>query len=260
MNTNRRSEGTEPLLLRQALNQGSGVLDLGKFIAEHARFSMDSAVLDVGAGAGEPILSCIRAAGIRRYRALDCSPSSLGHLEEAARVHGITVDAVTAEMDALASANFRPDWSGLSHITAVYSLYYSRQADTLLAGLRQRLASGGSLVVVGPAPGNNREWFDFLSSAGVPLSDGLRSVSESFFPDVVQPFAERNFEESSCFDAENPVTLNSVETLEQYWRSNIYHDAGFDDAVRSAAMEMFRNQPVFTITKRIRLLHAGGRN
>lgn len=258
MSSNLFSEDTDALLVRQRLNGSHGRFDLSSFVATHASIGADARILDLGAGTGSLLLPHIRASEGASYCALDRSPSSLARLERDAFTAGLDVATICADMDALLDPEFAPDLADLSHVLAIYSLYYSRQALALLRALPKRLKLDGCVVIVGPAPGNNLEWFELLTRARVPLSGALLDISEKFFPDVVEPFAHKHFGHVVVKDAENPVVVGSPSELMAYWRSNTYHEPEYDQSIEDAASAAFQRGS-FVITKRIRLVRMYGR-
>jgi SAM-dependent methyltransferase len=259
MNSNRHSQDTQALLLRQRVNGSLGHFELSKFVAEHAGFVSGSRILDVGAGTGQLLLPWVRELDDANYHALDRSASSLAYLEREALALGLTITTSCADMDALLDPEHAPSLHDLSHVVAVYALYYSVQPLLLLQALSERLSGDGCIVVVGPRPDNNPEWFELLREAGVPLSSALLAISESFFPEIVEPFAGVRFEHTLVKDADNHVVLGTEAELMAYWRSNTYFDQDHDRAVSAAISKAFRENDRFLITKRIRLVRMWGR-
>lgn len=257
---NRRSENSTALNVRARLNNERGSFDLGAWMREKIDVGPDTRLLDVGCGTGgllsrygEPALrhgSCV---------AIDVSPESLEELRRIAMAARYDkLETACIDMDALATDGAYPELREFTHIVSAYALYYSADAARLLHGLRARLHAGGSLWVVGPAPGNNAGWFDLLAQAGVQIPARIHAVS-TFLERVVLPFALRGFASVQVDLVTNTVRFESPDEVALYWRSNIYFDATASDAVRACAVEVCRKQGGVTNHKRIGIVAMRGR-
>lgn len=248
---NERSQCTAALECRTRLNQSQGSADLAVFIARHL-VPAGRSLLDVGSGSGEILagyLSHMNA--LPRTTALDLSLSSLRVLVQHQSLTHVRV--VHADMDELSERGASPQLYDLDHVVIAYALYYSRDPRALLEALAARLSPRGMFVVIGPAPGNNREWFALLDQVDSGIAAGAIELSESFSPNVVERFASARFERVQVAELENRVSFRDAADLERYWRSNTYFQAEWDLAVTRAIQRECRDAP-FRVTKRVRLV------
>lgn len=252
---NDRSQATDALATRHRLNAQRGSLDLVAWLGSRLKLEPGSRWLDLGCGRGDQLVRLgASTPGIARLVGMDISAGSLGALRDAARARGLEVEAIEGEMELLAQVEALPSLTGLTHITSVYALYYAEQLRALMAGMRRRLVPGGRVVVVGPAPGNNAEWFGLLRDAGVRLPARIVRVSEGFVYGELVPAAEASGFGVAVEETSNPVVIPSAAELVAYWRSNIYHDPARDAEVVRAIERWFDRSPAFTITKKIALV------
>ncbi|HEV3193148.1 MAG TPA: methyltransferase domain-containing protein, partial [Polyangiaceae bacterium] len=232
----------------------TGSFDLGGWLAGSLRVGPGSRLLDVGAGTGVQLLRYARHIGREGMcAAMDISASSLEMLDERAASIGLAVKTYCADMDRLKDSTFAPELSDLTHLVAVYALYYSRGLPGLLAAIHDRLAPEGSLFVVGPTHGNNGEWYALLERGELPVPRDILRVSEQFFDEELVPGSRKHFCQRARMYQENRVTFASAAELLAYWRSNIY----FDEAAEGVTREIrrhFEDHAAFTITKRICLM------
>jgi SAM-dependent methyltransferase len=109
-------------------------------------------ILDAGCGSGIPGLALLDALDRRGlevgcYQAFDLTPEMLGRFREKLDRRGI--DGVELrEADVLALETLPPSWAGYDLVISASMLEYipSERLPEALAGLRSRLAAGGSLV------------------------------------------------------------------------------------------------------------------
>lgn len=249
---NQKSQATPELETRLSLNKSRGDFDLDPWIETQLALAPDSRLLELGAGTGGHLLkSAGRVGPSGSCAALDVSGSSLDLLCSRALEAGISVRRYWADMDDLAEPAFAPELSALTHVCAVYSLYYSNDVFSLVRAVARRLVPDGLFLVVGPGTGNNLEWYELLASAGSGVPDSVLAVSERFLEQSLLPAARSAFEYVTVSQADNHVRFRSPEELENYWRSNIYFDCARDAEVTRCIRRHFEARPDFVITKRI---------
>lgn len=253
---NDRSQDTAALSTRAALNIAQGNFDLAGWVGEHLALTPRSRWLDLACGTGQLSLQALAGAGgrIARFVGVDISFQSLQRLSEAAAKAELAVEVHAMPMEELADPEVLPELRDLTHITSAYGLYYAHDAQALLRALCDRLTPDGMIAVVGPAAGNNREWFDLLRQAGAEIPPWVREVGETFPQQHVLPVARDCFERHRTYSATNRVILTSAAQLRSYWRSNIYYRPERDDRVCRAIEDRFRSHATFRITKKIGMI------
>ncbi len=257
---NARSEDPTALNARSRLNNECGSFDLAAWVRKQARLEPGARLLDVGAGTGQLLLryagAVLRAGSCV---AVDVSAASLRELQAALPASGYSnVETACFDMDLLAESQWRPELRNFTDILSAYALYYSADANRLLAGLSGRLHPDGCLIVVAPAPGNNVEWFALLERAGVRVPAKVHAVS-TFLDDTVLPFARRHFAAVTAEFETNTVRLDSVDEIDAYWRSNIYFEPSKSEALHACARDLCREQGGLVNRKRIGLVTMRGR-
>jgi ubiquinone/menaquinone biosynthesis C-methylase UbiE len=250
---NARSEDPDALEIRSQINHQRGSFDLADWLTRVVSVGPGDRLLDVGCGTGQLLMRYGRPAmQSGSCIALDVSKRSLAELRK--RASGLAgLSTICSDMDDLLDGA-HSELTGFTRIVSAYALYYSADAPRLLADLKQRLHSNGRLVLVGPAPGNNSPWYTLLRETGFQLPDQIRHVSEEFLERAVIPFALRSFRSTRLEIAENDVHFESPEEVEAYWRSNIYYDGSFDQALHARIKARFDSDGQFVNRKRIALI------
>ena len=105
------------------------------------------------------------------------------------------------------------------------------------------------MAVMSPYKGNNEEWYTFLS-AFVQIPPKIEWIADNFMDNEVLPFAEKNFKKIEAYNFENKISVPSLQDLEKYWKSNIYHKEEYEEEFSKHAGNFFRKNSTFTITKR----------
>lgn len=252
---NERSQDAEALSVRTTLNDTQGSFHLSQWISGHLQLSPDSRLLDLGSGSGDILLQFASGLDCRGLcDAVDISADGLAILREKSKTLCFPLQTHVVDMDLLCDGAVLSGVRDLTHITSIYSLYYSRDAACLLRHLSNRLVPAGVVVVVAPAPGNNATWYAFLKRHGVALPTWIESLGDAFLRDLLLTVAESCFLKSCHHIVDNTVEVNSALRLRDYWRSTTYHSAEADDVVCRAIDAHFETQSTFPIEKKIGLI------
>jgi SAM-dependent methyltransferase len=250
---NDRSQSAAALDVRADLNTSRGTFDLAAMAAVRLDLTPDSLLLDLGSGTGTLLVSyASRIQPPGECVAIDISAESLGRLRQRAVECGLPVRTYRMNMDELIDSSAHPELRGFSHISAVYSFYYSADPARLLDAAASRLTADGRVVVVAPTPGNNVEWFALLDEASVRVPRWIRNLDRDFIRKVLEPNARRLFARVDAESATNVVTFRSAEELNAYWRSNIYFSPEASPRVEMAIARRFDAGSEFHITKRLK--------
>jgi ubiquinone/menaquinone biosynthesis C-methylase UbiE len=249
------SQITSQLKARISTNKKFGSIDLDEWLFERLNIKKGYNVLDVGCGTGNHIIKIAEIFPEGNYYGIDISRDSIKEaIEKSARknlkIKFICNDA--SDVSVLQDGFF-------DLILSVYALYYVKNPQKTLAVLKTKLKGNGSIAVMSPYKRNNSEWYSFLSSF-MKIPQEIESVANSFMDNEVLPFSKANFSDIKSFYFENKITIPSFRDLKNYWVSNIYHKPEFDTEFEKHAMDFFKKNEKFTLTKRALLVIMGKGN
>ena len=242
------SQDSAALSNRILANQMFGSADLSHWLIEQLALRRDDTLLDVGCGTAVHLRAFARAIGRPgACTGVDVSASSLdiARGSEADSHLSLRLQALEMEhLDRLLPAH------RFSLITAVYSLYYSRDTWDTLDQMRALLPEDGSgrIAIMGPYGNNNAEWFRFIGQF-MSLPDRVRESTTTFMFDPVLRFATTHFGTIVCRRFVNRICIPSKSELERYWRSNVYYKEEYDAAFDACATRHFEENSDFTYSK-----------
>jgi len=117
-----------------------------------------------------------------------------------------------------------PD-SGMSYewVFAIYSLYYTENSLKILQSVRDRLVSGGSFVVIGPAPENTKDLMEFNfrltgKKPGKEHIERIERIENEFRPLFVKLFSQ---ERVTYEVIDSIMRFPDVESYGEYYMSTL---------------------------------------
>ena len=159
--------------------------------------------------------------------------------------------------DAAKASAFQNEFFDL--IISIYALYYVKDPKKTLAIFKTKIKDTGKIAVMSPYKGNNEEWYSFLSSF-MKIPQEIESIANNFMDNEILPFAKVNFADIRSFNFENKIAIPSFEDLKNYWVSNVYQKPEFDREFERCAIDFFKKNEKFILTKRALLVIMGIKN
>lgn len=243
------SQITSQLKTRIDTNKRFGSIDLDEWLLERLSIKKGYNVLDVGCGTGNHIIKIAEAFPEGDYYGIDISKSSIKEAIEKSTQKNLKIKFICG--DAAEASVFQNNFFDL--IISIYALYYVKDTQKTLDALKSKLKDTGKIGVMSPYKGNNEEWYSFLSSF-MRIQPEIESIANNFMDNIVLPFAKTNFVNIESIHFGNKITIPSFEYLKKYWASNIYYKPEFDREFETYAMEFFKKNEKFVMTKRALLV------
>lgn len=253
-----RAQLTDCLATRIAQNVGSQEVDLVNWIFDRLKVTNGSSILELCCGTGEQTIRLLELVGEKgEVVALDISPDSLQRLAsrlDEGRLSRLT--AVQSSMEDLGSALEKTHLRAprFDMVFCAYGLYYSSDANNVLAQTKERLKAGGRIVVIGPFGPNNRPLFDLLERSGVEIPTAVRYTSQDFMEAKIAPWATRNFQTVRIHTLVNRIRWANPDQVLSYWKSSTFFEANRLESVQGRLNDHFRHSGEFVNEKWVMLL------
>lgn len=235
---------------RQSMNSRFGAVDLVSEIVKRVGPASGDRVLDVGCGNGEFVLAfaqCVGPTGIAM--GVDFSKSAV----ELCMAKGVL--ACVADAVALPFAQ-----STFNTLICNYAAYYFADITAAILQWWNVVASGGVVMVSGPACGNNDELYRFHRDViGRDQSDADRMATGYVGTIVARAATEQGFAITANDVVENPVCFPSTDDFIRYWSSTSLFARTVPENDRQEALTAGRRAlperaASFTVTKRVTVL------
>jgi len=188
-----------------------------------------------------------------RVIAVDASEEAL--TKTLARCTGIGGEVIPlcGELDDLADLlkQARIKTNGIDLCFCSYGLYYAQNVEKLIDVIREYLAPGGELAVVGPYGRNNHELFELLTASGVKVPEYVIYTSRDFMTLTFLPLIAEKFPRTIARMAVNTVSWPNPQEVLTYWRNTTFFEADREAVVTSHLDDHFRTNDDFVNRKHI---------
>jgi len=227
---------TEALKSR-ILHQKNQSVNLNDWIFENLTVPQEGNVLELCCGTGSQTTYLAERV---KYGSITCVDINLESLEIAKKnVETSLIRFIESDIDT--TANFLDRDYDLIFVS--YGFYYSKEPQTLLSSLVERLSSHGRIAIVGPVQGNNAELFNLVRKLGVNIPSAVTDSSEEFMIRMLRLFLDR-FTSIKFFRTTNKITYDSIDSLLEYWRNTTFYNPGLDEQFLLEARSYFSKDPV----------------
>lgn len=256
-----RRQTSDMLVNRIDINARSQSLDFDGWVFSGLDFQQDARVLEICCGTGKQTKIFLDRLGSEaKITAVDISQESLDRLKNSLAVpDDARLRLINCDMDALVEDVLDQERDKYDLIFCSYGLYYSRNVQKLLAGLRRFIRNSGQMVVIGPYGPNNDQLFKLVERTGATIDPEIKFTSAQFMYRVVFPWMTLNFSSVSARTTYNDIAFDNINDILTYCRSTTYYrDDLRDDFVEFAKAEMDKNGGKFINTKWIMSLVATG--
>ena len=240
----------DALTKRIKTHEKFGSNDLNKWIFQNLDIEKGNSVLDLGCGTGKqaiPIAQLVDNTG--QVFAFDFSQKALDILSQEAK--RLKVDSrIVARCGDLDNLNKHLDNHNFDRVLGSYSLYYSKEPQTVFETIYQHLKPGGILFFCGPSKENNAELkmfhYNLLKDEKPPESNSAKFMEET------GPMIVKNlFSKIEYYSFQNPLRFDSANSLYDYWSAYNLYNEKIDTQFKDAASRYFQTNSKFETIKRV---------
>lgn len=195
--------------------------NLHQWIEKRFALKPGEKILDIGCGNGNYAeLFCRKTAPGGLVVGIDKNAALIEEArQKTAPLSGGRIRFLTQDFDRLSLGEEQKfDWA-----FAVYSLYYTASAADLLAQIQNLLNPGGSLVLIGPGPGNALELLELTErltgkKPGEEHAGRMRRIASEFKPLCEKLFGPAQVDHESLATT---MTFPSAESFGEYYESTL---------------------------------------
>jgi ubiquinone/menaquinone biosynthesis C-methylase UbiE len=240
---------TKALLNRIDVNSSNAKYDLEKWVINLIQPLEGLNVLDLGCGTGKQIFRFapyISSKG--SILGIDLSESSVEIVNQTAKNKGIDwVRAKSIDLDDC--LNYLDDHK-FDLIISTYAIYYSKNVEELLIGLKTKLTDNGIIFICGPGDHSNNEIYTIVNS--LPSSSDLLIKPIKDFLSVEQiSYVSKSYSKHKTLTLENKIIFDSTIDIMQWWRNHNSYVESLDKMVEESILKHFENNEKFVLSKNV---------
>lgn len=212
-------ETARDLLSRIDIHQKYGARDIDQWMMELLRPAPQSAILDVGCGAGKQcFLYHEYTAGQAKIIGGDVSQELLERARAENARRGNPVHFM--ELDFNKRFPFEADQFDL--VSCCFAIYYAEDIPFTISEMHRVLKPGGRLFTTGPMPENKKVFYEIVRAAsGKPIPP---MPGSSRYGSFILETMRRLFADVQVHIFENPLTFETAEPFLEYTRASLSED------------------------------------
>jgi ubiquinone/menaquinone biosynthesis C-methylase UbiE len=208
------------LATRIDIHSKFGSRDIDRWTLDLVRLQPDSAILDVGCGAGKQCFSYFtELKGAAKIVGGDVSPDLLVQAREETGKQKAAIQFIPLNFN----ERFPLEDDTFDFVSCCFAIYYAENVPFTISEMHRVLKPGGRLFTTGPMPENKKLFYDVVREATqnkpIPPMPGSSRYGSEFLSTIRSQFAKVD-----VHIFENPLTFTSAEPFLAYTRASLSED------------------------------------